>query len=81
MRLGASEPIGAPAKRTRSAGARSRPVTARSSVDLPAPLAPMMATVSPSSMREVDAVERLEIAVERGEPAGPEQAHAASMPR
>ena len=37
----------------------------RSRVDLPAPLAPMMACVSPSSMREVDVEQGLEMAVAR----------------
>ena len=47
----------------------------RKRVVLPAPLAPMMATVSPGLQIDVDAVERLEVAVESGQRVGREQAH------
>jgi hypothetical protein len=50
------------------------------SVVLPAPLAPIMAMVSPSFEREVDAEERLEIAVTGGKPVDLRSAHT-SIPR
>ena len=59
----------------------ARPVIERSSVDLPAPLAPMIATVSPGSSREVDAEQRLELAVDGGQAAGLQQRHQTSIPR
>ena len=57
-----------------------RPAIAFRKVDLPAPLAPMMAMVSPSSSAGVDAVKRLEVAVEGRELAGL-QAAACVTPR
>ena len=44
-----SAPIGRPSKRTVSGAFRMTPAMERSSVVLPAPLAPMIATVSPGS--------------------------------
>ena len=59
----------------------STPEIERISVVLPAPLAPMMAMVSPCVERDVDAEQRLEIAVARGEASGFEQRHQTSIPR
>ena len=66
-----SRPLEAHRARPAAATGRRSP---SGSVDLPAPLAPMMATVSPSSSAKVDAEQRLEVAVEGGEAAGLEQA-------
>jgi hypothetical protein len=41
-------PMSRPSRRTADAGRGNRPAIAFRNVDLPAPLAPMMATVSPS---------------------------------
>ena len=51
--------------RTRSGRApRGLPQIVISSVDLPAPLAPISATISPAADLEIDALQRLDIAVE-----------------
>ena len=55
----------------------SSPATVFRNVDLPAPFAPMMATVSPLVDDEADAEQRLEVAVEGGEVAGFEERHQA----
>src|SRR5262245_38343279 len=49
MRSGRSPPIGVPRSLTDCGSHGTRPVIALSSVDLPAPLAPMSASTSPSS--------------------------------
>ena len=54
------------------------PAIALSSVDLPAPFAPMTARVSPFAQREVDAVDGLEVAVVDVERRDLQQGHAAS---
>ena len=50
MRPGRSPPIGSPSKGTASRGALSNPQTVFRNVDLPAPFAPMMATISPGAI-------------------------------
>ena len=63
------------------AGVRlSRPATVLSRVDLPPPLAPMKAKVSPSSTREVDGEEGLEVAVEDVDVLELEEAHTGVPP-
>ena len=68
MRTIAPGGIAADRLRPRSAPLRAahftRPVSAFRNVLLPAPLAPMIATTSPASQLEVDAEQRLEVAVE-----------------
>src|SRR3990167_8514276 len=46
---GGRPPTGSPSKRIASRGAAFRPATARRNVDLPAPLAPITATISPGA--------------------------------
>ena len=53
----------------------------RISVVLPAPLAPMIATRLARLERDVDAEQRLEIAVEGRQAAGFEERHQTSIPR
>ena len=69
-----------PVQRNRAARAH-KPVIERISVDLPAPLAPMIATLSPASRVDIDAEQRLEIAVVGGQLRDFEQRHQASIPR
>ena len=76
-----SAPIGRPSKRTASAALRMTPAMERRSVVLPAPLAPMIATVSPALERDVDAEQRLEVAVEGRQAPGLEEGHQTSIPR
>jgi hypothetical protein len=49
MRAGANPPMAAPSSLTASGGLGRSPVIAFKNVDFPAPLAPMMATVSPAA--------------------------------
>ena len=80
-RARARRPIDWPSKRT-SPAVRRAP-TRRSlaaACDLPAPLAPMIATVSPSSTLSDDVEQRLEVAVEAVDPLDREQAHAHRPP-
>ena len=72
--------MGCPSKRTLSASVRMSPQMVRSRVDLPAPFAPMMACVSPSSMRRLDVEEGLEMAVAGGDVVKFEQAHGTMLP-
>ena len=73
---GGRPPIGSPSKRTASRGALHQAGQRTSGrCDLPAPLAPMIATSSPCVELEVDAEQRLRVAVEglrgRGSRAAP----------
>ena len=69
-----------PRKRMRPARGLSMPAMVRIRLDLPAPLAPTMATSSPSRADNRDAVERLRVAVEEIEIVDRED-HTASSPR
>ena len=53
-----------PSNCTASGALRSSPAIDFNSVDLPAPLAPITATVSPRAEFELDAEQRLEVAIE-----------------
>ena len=68
-----------PRKASRSARAAASPQIARSSVDLPAPLAPIAATVLLRQL-EIDREQGLEVAVEGVEPAHFERVHSTAIP-
>ena len=72
--------MSAPLKRICPQRAFSMPAMVRIRLDLPAPLAPMMATSSPASDRQRHVVERLRVAVEDVELFDLEH-HNASSPR
>ncbi len=78
---GGSRPISSPSNRTSPDVTGTLPATAPSSVDLPAPFAPMIASVSPSSTSQADAEERLEVPVEAVDALEAEQRQGASAPR
>ena len=80
---GGRPPIGSPVEADLARAAPStRPVSALRKVHLPAPLAPMIATSSPARKLEVDAEQRLGVAVERRQAVGRQQQRRhASMPR
>ena len=65
----AAPPIGSAVEDDLARALGSRPAMRAGRCDLPAPLAPMTATVSPCVDAQVDAEQRLEVAVEGGEPA------------
>ena len=80
IRLAGRSPIASPLYRIASDALDSSPVRLRRKVDLPAPLEPMMATVSPGLDGDVNAEHGLEIAVEGVEAPGLQQAHSATIP-
>jgi hypothetical protein len=60
---------------------RNTPAIDRSSVVLPAPFAPMIATASPFVQRQVDPEQRLKIPVPRRQARCLQQCHQTSIPR